>query len=464
MHCVLLIDFGSTYTKATAVDLEKEEVLAVSAALTTSGTDISEGLATAMEEMYKKTGISSYTEKFACSSAAGGLSMIVSGLVPELTAEAARKAAFNAGAKVLKTYSYRLTADDAKEIADANPDIILLTGGTDGGNSDVLLHNAYVVAGIQGCFYVLIAGNRCVSDEVFHLLKSAGKDAKICKNVMPELDSLHIEPTGNVIREVFLKRIIQAKGLTKIQSILNDILMPTPSAVLSAATFLSKGTASEKGIGELLVVDPGGATTDVHSIAAGNPSTGGIYLKGLPEPLAKRTVEGDLGVRSSILSLLDAAGIENIAGISLLNSDEIKHLAKKLKSRADAGNSENEKSKVEKLDHALACMCIRHAVARHAGILEDHWSPHGHLYIQTGKDLSAVLYVIGTGGPVINSINPAGTLKHALADPDEPLILKPRNATLLLDKKYIMSAMGLLCSKYPDIAVRIMKKELLQII
>ena len=103
MKPVLLIDFGSTYTKTTAVDVDAGVLLGTAQSYTTVEEDISLGLDKALSEMQARTGISDYAERYACSSAAGGLRMIASGLVPSLTSEAARRAALGAGAKVIKT-------------------------------------------------------------------------------------------------------------------------------------------------------------------------------------------------------------------------------------------------------------------------------------------------------------------------------------------------------------------------
>ena len=129
MKPILLIDFGSTYTKVTAVDVDSETLLGTADAYTTVQTDICDGLDNALAKLEKTTGHLDYAERYACSSAAGGLRMITSGLVPELTAEAARQASLGAGAKVLKVFSFQLTEDDLEEILAVNPDIFLLVGG-----------------------------------------------------------------------------------------------------------------------------------------------------------------------------------------------------------------------------------------------------------------------------------------------------------------------------------------------
>ena len=251
MKPVLLIDFGSTYTKVTAVDLEGERLLGTADSYTTVQTDVGEGLENALRKLEKVTGHLEYEARYACSSAAGGLRMITSGLVPELTAEAARQASLGAGAKVLKVYSFQLTEDDVDEILSINPDIFLLVGGTDGGNSECILHNAKILASAQFDFPVVIAGNRSAARECARILD--GHEVHICENVMPKFGVLNTEPTRLKIREIFLNRIIQAKGLSKAASLIQGILMPTPSAVMKAMQLLAEGCEGEAGIGDLIV-------------------------------------------------------------------------------------------------------------------------------------------------------------------------------------------------------------------
>ena len=148
MDAILLIDFGSTYTKLTAGDIENEEIIATSKALTTVDIDIMIGFDKAYNSLIENTGDKNinFIDKLACSSAAGGLKMIAIGLVPELTAEAAKRAALGAGARILGLYSYELSRGEMEEIKTKQPDIILLAGGTDGGNRDCIIHNAKLLA------------------------------------------------------------------------------------------------------------------------------------------------------------------------------------------------------------------------------------------------------------------------------------------------------------------------------
>ena len=456
MKPVLLIDFGSTYTKLTAVDVESECLLGTAAAYTTVQTDINDGLQMALGRLEQKTGKLSFAACYACSSAAGGLRMVTSGLVPELTGEAARLASLGAGAKVEKVYNFQLTEDDLQEISESKPDIFLLVGGTDGGNTECILHNAKALASIKPEFPIVIAGNRTAARECERIL--SGAEVYVCPNVMPKFGVLNIEPTQKQIRDIFLNRIIQAKGLSKATQLLSDIMMPTPSAVLQAMNLLAQGCEGEQGIGELVGVDIGGATTDIYSIADGMPDQMNTVYKGLPEPYAKRTVEGDIGMRYSIQGIVDAAGLDRIAKLSGLSKARITELVEDLKLHTDT--VPNGDSELESLDYALASMAIEEAVKRHAGTIEETYTLMGKTYLQEGKNLTKVRNIVVTGGSLIHTKRTEEIAAHALYSPMQPTSLRPIKADVWVDRTYILAAMGLLAGHYPHTALRIMKKEL----
>ncbi len=456
MKPILLIDFGSTYTKLTAVDVESEQILGTAASYTTVQTDINDGLHNGLALLEKKTGKLDYAECFACSSAAGGLRMVTSGLVPELTSEAAKLASLGAGAKVVGLYSFQLTEDDLEEIRDLKPDIFLLVGGTDGGNTACILHNAEMLAKMKPDFPVVIAGNRTASRECKRLLE--GVETYICPNVMPKFGTLNIEPTQKQIREIFLNRIIHAKGLSKASELLSDIMMPTPSAVMQAMELLAEGCEGECGIGDLVAVDVGGATTDVYSIADGMPTAMNTVYKGLMEPFSKRTVEGDIGMRYSVKGILEAAGADRISQISGIPRARVEELVGWLREHTDSVPNGNEE--LENLDHALASMAIETAVARHAGTMEETYTMMGQTFVQSGKNLTHVKQIIVTGGSLIHTKDTAKIAKYALYSPAQPMSLRPKDADIWVDRTYILAAMGLISNRYPQVALRIMKKEL----
>ena len=456
MKPVLLIDFGSTYTKLTAVDVDGECLLGTAASYTTVQTDINDGLQKALDLLEQKTGKLDFDACYACSSAAGGLRMVTSGLVPELTSEAARLASLGAGAKVEKVYNFQLTEDDLEEILQSKPDIFLLVGGTDGGNTECILHNAKALASLRPEFPIVVAGNRTAARECERILE--GCEVYICPNVLPKFGVLNIEPTQKQIRDIFLNRIIQAKGLSKATALLSDIMMPTPSAVLQAMKLLAQGSEEEAGIGELVAVDVGGATTDIYSIADGMPDQMNTVYKGLPEPYAKRTVEGDIGMRYSIKGIIEAAGLSRIVKLSGLSEARVTELVEELQLHTDkVPNGDRE---LEALDYALASMAIEEAVKRHAGTMEETYTLMGKTFLQEGKNLTNVKNIVVTGGSLIHTKRTNEIASHALYSPLQPMSLRPMKADVWVDRTYILAAMGLLSGYYPNVALRIMKKEL----
>lgn len=465
MNAYLLIDFGSTYTKLTAVDIKSEEILATAKDITTIEDDIMIGFEKAYKELKikinKKTSFENinFINKIACSSAGGGLKIYAIGLVLSLTTEAAKKAALGAGARVMKTYSYELNNAEVKELKNSDADIILLAGGTDGGNKKCILHNARLIAEAQIKVPVIVAGNSDANIEIIDLFNAAEIDYTITENVLPRLDNLNVNPAREAIRNVFMTKIVEAKGLKNAESFVSGVVMPTPAAVLDAAELLSIGTKEEEGLGDLIIVDIGGATTDIHSLADGSPSQGDVILKGLKEPFSKRTVEGDLGMRYSALSLLETVKTKKIR--NYLNDEHKEIDIKKHCNHRHENIMMIPQTKEEIVfDEAMAAAATEEAMIRHCGWLESVYTPMGIMYYQCGKDLMDVKYIIGTGGVIVHSKNQMNLLKAGEFDMAMPVHLRPKNPDYLVDNTYILSAMGLLVKENPNLAMRIMKKYL----
>lgn len=455
MSNILLIDFGSTYTKITAVDLKDERLLGTARGITTVETDITDGLKQALAELFFKTGKLNFTKVLGCSSAAGGLKMAAIGLVPEMTAEAAKRAALGAGAKVQGVFCHELSEYEIDEIRELRPDIILLAGGTDGGNKQVIMHNAQMLADLGLDIPVVVAGNKSIAPGVVKILGKTMSEVVYAENVMPKLNVLNIEPARNTIREVFLRKIVEAKGLNKANKLVDRLVMPTPAAVLRAAEVLARGTQKEPGLGDLIVLDIGGATTDVYSIAKGDPTKCGVVLKGLPEPVAKRTVEGDLGMRYSATALIKAAGAQMVADYAGQSEAAVNEYISQLEKNVDYLPQNAAEAQLE---IAMGRMAARLSTERHVGQLETIYTVQGQTLLQIGKDLTEVRTVIGTGGVIINNDRPELILAGAAFDEAVPWMLKPFAPEYLIDQEYIMAAMGLLSEEYPDMAVRMMKK------
>ncbi len=457
----LLIDFGSTYTKLRAVDLASRTLLGSGQGPSTVTTDITVGMQAALGDLEDRLGrLPGFKYRLASSSAAGGLKMVTVGLVKELTAQAARLAALGAGARLVDTFAYTLSKRDVRAIAGHVPDIILLAGGTDGGNSDVLVHNAELLSQAGLACPIIVAGNRSAADDAEDILRGAGKDVRIADNVMPALGTLDIEPARAAIRDVFIERIVHAKGLDRAKEFFDALAMPTPAAVFEAARLLSEGTGKRQGLGPLVVVDIGGATTDVYSAASGEPGEGRILQKSLPEPYLKRTVEGDLGMRHNAAAIVAAAGRDAIAALAGTPPADIDtHLERVAADVERLPAGERERG----VDAALARSAIRIAVTRHAGTVKIVHTLNGPVPVQHGKDLSLVATVIGTGGALVYGRDPSLVLSGCRYSADEPDSLRPRDPALLVDENYLLYAAGLLAQAEPEAAFDLALASLVQV-
>ncbi len=450
----LLIDFGSTFTKVVAVDLDKEEIMATARVPSTVESDITVGLGEALKKIEKDTGIGDLEEReaLACSSAGGGLRMVCAGFVPELTSKAANLAALGAGAKVVGYYSYKLTQQEIDEIEATAPDIVLLSGGTDGGDEKVIIHNAEMLSRTgKDITNIIIAGNKTTYDDIKSIFRENSKNVIYTNNVMPEIGTLDVAPCNREIRELFMKNIIEAKGIARAKAVIKDVIMPTPSAVLETAKLLADGCDGDKGFGPLIVVDVGGATTDVHSIADGKPARPDTIVTGLPEPYEKRTVEGDLGLKYNLDRLTELCqDRETPPGFDSI-----------VRGFHDGKLPQTEEEFA--CHRLLSCLTVEAAVSRHAGRIEVVYSPTGERLVQHGKDLTEVKTVIGTGGPIIFSGKCREILSHALYQEENPFILKPKEPNFYIDSEYILYAVGLLSQIEPKKALSLAKKYLKRI-
>ncbi|MEW6081730.1 MAG: methylaspartate mutase accessory protein GlmL [Bacillota bacterium] len=461
MARILLVDFGSTYTKLVAVDLDDEIVLGQSKSVTTVEEDIMLGLRRAMERLTRETGLreSDFDTRLACSSAAGGLRVIAVGLVRELTAEAASQAALGAGARVCKVFAYKLSSAEAKEIDESAHDLILLAGGTDGGDEEVILHNARALSECESKTPVVVAGNKVVAQQVADVLKRSGREVRVASNVMPALGKIDTIPARQAIRRLYMERIVEAKGLDKAKMWADGTIMPTPAAVLHGAKRLADGTYDEPGAGEVMVVDVGGATTDVHSIADGRPSRERAIFRGLPEPYAKRTVEGDLGLRVSAESLLHTVGPKALTEM-VGGKCDIGAWVRRLHDNVGFVPTTGEERAV---DTGLGKAAVKQAVFRHVGRLKEISTPAGVFYLQKGKDLTHVNKVLGTGGIFAHSEEPRVILEEALYHDSDPLALRPKTPRLFVDRSYVLWAVGLLDEVDSDRALRILRRYLVEV-
>jgi hypothetical protein len=393
--------------------------------------DVGIGVEAARAELEAATGPLRPRVTLATSSAAGGLRMTVHGLTRKMTAMAAQEAALGAGGVVEYTTAGHLRDADLARIEEAGPSLVLLAGGVEGGDSETVLFNARRLAELTVRPIVVYGGNSAVRDEVRTLLEDAGFRVRVTANVYPGVDELDIVPARAVIHDAFEEHIVHAPGMERIGELVSGRILPTPGAVLIAAELLAGS------VGDLVVVDVGGATTDVHSVTDGSPEISAIATG--PEPHAKRTVEGDLGTFVSarhVAELIDEA-----------------HRPELLPPAIPSTPAET----------AVAALLARTAavagVERHAGRLTHLYTPKGRQTVAQGRDLTACRVVIGTGGALTRLPGGESMLQATLAPPaGSDRLLPPADAACALDRDYIFACCGALSTSFPpDRVVALMR-------
>lgn len=464
MSEVILLDFGSTFTKAVVVDLKKQEIVYRAKEPSTVSTDAKMALDVLYEGIEKAIGAKAFSgaSKLATSSAAGGLRMVVVGLTPTLSIAAGKNAAFSAGAKVLKTYSGALTEEDVRELETMNVEIILLLGGFEKGNVSLIRQNALMLGSTHHNVPVIYAGNSELIQEVRTFFYLHHKECFVIDNIIPGIGRLEKGPAQELIRTIFLQRIVNMKGLEKVNRVIDRIVMPTPAAVLEAGELLSKGYGEEPGLGNLMVVDVGGATTDVHTYCEAVACEGAKMI-GAPEPYAKRTVEADLGMRESSGSLAEEAGLRLMAdALGISESDLRRSLDKRMEHiEFLASDIPKEECLEKEIDQMIAEYACHAAVRRHCGTIEYTCSKVCSK-IQRGKNLTEIATIVGTGGPIINSENPKKILQKAImTEKDQKFhYMLPQKTKLMVDGDYVLYAAGILAQIDPKAALAIMRKSL----
>lgn len=383
-----------------------------------------------------------YRDLIATSSAAGGLRMTVHGLVHEMTVKAAKEAALGAGANIKMITSGKMRRTDVKRLLEIRPNIILIAGGVDYGERDTAIHNAEMVADLNLSIPVIYAGNIENQDEMREIFKGKNSELYLVENVYPEIDRLNVEPTRKVIQDVFEKHIIHAPGMEHVREMVSGSIMPTPGAVMQASKFLS-----EK-IGNLITIDVGGATTDVHSVTDESDEIARIMLH--PEPKAKRTVEGDMGMYVSLKNVLDVADMTKLSSTMGESEESLRIFAESI---PPIPSTEKEVQFVEE----LMKIAVLTAIDRHAGHLRTVYGAKGKTVFAEGKDLTMVKYIIGTGGALTRLPRGREILRSiALSNPTGEALFPTESAEILIDRDYIMASLGVMSIGYPEAAFQLL--------
>ncbi len=447
---VLVAEIGSTTTLVNAfagINTDEPRFIGQGQAPTSvlEG-DVRIGLEGAVEDLKNRLGLDKieYGEMLATSSAAGGLRMCVHGLVYDMTVKAAQAAALGAGAIVTMATAGKMSEYDIEDLVASRPNLILLAGGTDYGERETALYNAARIAETGLKAPVIYAGNVQNQRAVMDIFKKAGVSCTVTENVYPKLDKLNIEPARKIIHKVFEEHIIKAPGMEHIRDMVTGSIMPTPGAVMEAVQLIYNE------IGDVVAVDIGGATTDVHSVTGGSEEIG--ILMTSPEPFAKRTVEGDLGLYVNAKNLIERIGesaLQNELGIDV---------EAVMANYLPIPKTEGQFKLTERLCREAGLV----ALERHAGALRYIYTPSGRKTVAEGKDLTAVKTIIGTGG-ALTRLPHREQLLRALADCNATgmmLYPKPSKIRLLFDDDYIMASLGVMSKHYPEAALKLMKRSL----
>lgn len=444
----LVAEIGSTTTSVYAFDKLNGSPIFLGQGLSeTTPEDVESGFRNALRDLEGKLGDKiSARETHAASSAAGGLKMTVHGLVHDMTVKAAQEAALGAGAN-LKLITASLLSDfDIKRLKALKPNIIMIAGGVDYGEAKTALANSETISSLKLNTPVVYAGNSAVRDEVREIFRKHGQEEFlfVTENVYPKIDSLNVEPARKIIHSVFEKHITEALGMEKIRNFVSEKIIPTPGAVMKAALLLHKT------LGDLVCVDVGGATTDVFSVSEESEAYG--PLLSAPEPFAKRTVEGDLGVfvnKDNLIALLGRDEIQRKMGF---NAQELEKLL--------SGYEKIPSPKQIPLTELLAGAALDAAMRRHAGRIINLYGASGRTKAAEGKDLTAVKHFIATGGALTRLPNGKNIIENFLKRKHPGLLLPGENTKVLIDRHYVMAPLGVLADKYPEAVTKLILKSL----
>ena len=450
---VLVAEIGSTTTVINAFkDIDSDDPVfwgQGQAPTSVLEGDVRVGLQGAIDDLCAKKGIEylEYDEMLATSSAAGGLKMTVHGLVYDMTAKAAKEAALGAGGIIHFVTAGKLRRTDLKKIQEIQPNLILIAGGVDYGERDTALDNAEKIRGLGLRTPVIYAGNVENQEEMELIFdEESGQKLYNVENVYPKIDDLNVEPCRRVIQEAFEDHITNAPGMEHVRDMVSGPIIPTPGAVMECTKLLYDC------IGPLMVLDIGGATTDVHSVCNESDQVARIMIS--PEPKAKRTVEGDLGLYVNRYKVIESIGEEKFAELCEKAGIDPE---KTLETYVAIPKNEDEFKMVEILAEE-ACM---KAVERHAGQIRYIYGPSGRSSVAEGKDLTPVKYIVGTGG-AMTRLPHREEIMGRICEYDETgtRLFPTSHAEILVDNDYIMASLGVLSKTHREGTIRLLEKSL----
>ncbi|NUS50451.1 MAG: glutamate mutase, partial [Nocardioidaceae bacterium] len=289
--------------------------------------------------------------------------------------------------------------------------------------------------------------------EVAEVLAAAGVPHVLADNVVPRIGILAPDSARAAIREMFLAHVIGGKHLSKRADFTAMVRGATPDLVLTAVELLAAGLDEERpGAGDVVVVDVGGATTDVHSVVELDPEDAGLGREVVATVPVSRTVEGDLGMRWSAVATVH----EGLAAEVVEDGDRLLRAAE-VRRDAPAFLPADEVERLE--DEVIASAAVGVALRRHAGRAQVAFGPDGRVVERSGKDLREVDVLVGSGGVLRN--NPAGVADRVLGSVTGEVSggwQLPRAPRVVVDHDYVLAAAGLLAADHPQAAYALLAR------
>ncbi|MHB1190477.1 MAG: glutamate mutase L, partial [Armatimonadota bacterium] len=469
---ILATDCGSTTTKAILIEKQGEEyrlVVRGEAPTTVEAPfdDVTVGVGNATREVEELTGRKILKDGkvdaedgvdmyLSTSSAGGGLQMTVAGVVKSMSAESAERAALGAGAIIIDAIAVddgRKEYEKVQRIRELRPDMILVSGGTDGGTVSHLVDIAEMLVsadpkprlGVGVRLPVIYAGNKEAVEPVREVLGDK-VDLKVVENLRPTLDRENLLPAREAIHELFLQHVMQqAPGYGKLMTWTSAGIMSTPNAVGK----IIETIADQEGI-NVLAVDIGGATTDVFSVFAG---------------VFTRTVSANLGMSYSICNVLAEAGIENIRRWVPFPAEE-GYVRDQLRNKMIRPTTIPQTLRDLYIEQAVAREALRLAFVHHRSLARELKG------VQQTRTIAEALSQEGTGRSLVHMLDldmivgSGGVLSHAPRRAEAALMMldayQPEGATMLaVDSIFMMPQLGILSTVMPDAATQVFNRDCL---
>jgi len=390
------------------------------------------------------------------SSAGGGLQMTVAGVVKSMSAESAERAALGAGAIIIDIIAVddgRKEFEKVQRIRELRPDMILVSGGTDGGTVTHLVEIGEMLVsadprprlGIGVKLPVIYAGNKEAAEAVRQVIGDK-VDLKVVDNLRPALDHENLFPAREAIHELFLQHVMQqAPGYSKLMTWTSAGIMSTPNAVGKIIQ-----TIADQEKMNVLAVDIGGATTDVFSVF------GGVFT---------RTVSANLGMSYSICNVLAEAGIANIRRWIPFDIDEWT-LRNQLRNKMIRPTTIPQTLRDLYVEQAVAREALRLAFIHHKSLARELKG------VQQTRTIGDAISQEGTGKTLVHLIDldmivgSGGVLSHAPKREQAALMMldayQPEGVTMLaVDSIFMMPQLGILSEVMPEAALQVFNRDCL---